>query len=212
MCLSCQSAQAAYLERNHDRCAGSACSKTQENGVGGRYCTWCSLPLPSTPTRAESRREYDRIHLLARSLSTIDRSPKYEAKDLFEHPFKIDRAFDRLQIDDSVTKSEKPAKAYANDPCEDERIRTIEAVSQRRRLATSAAEEERWRKSELMRQDSRNNEQSDRVHLMYPRLRAELTRWQSCDSTASTLVLSNEDFEPPTYDESQADYLEHSER
>ncbi|MCJ1457134.1 hypothetical protein MMC28_007501 [Mycoblastus sanguinarius] len=191
LCLRCKNEEKANPQDKPEGCYGKGCSGKKENGRGGRFCLWCNLPLPSALTRAESRREYDRKHLHARSHSTYDRSPEDDTIDPVAQ-----EAIDALWTSASSSLSRKKIICPPFDPFEDERKQQVKAVSERRRQTASTAEEERWRMSSR----SSHMDSSQRAD---PATRP--IRLHRSDSTASTLVPRN-DSSPPSYKESTGDY------
>lgn len=75
LCLSCKLKHNSGADiKNH--CFGLGCSKSNIDCFGGRICLWCDLPLPRERSRAESRRDYDSRHLVARRHSSYDQIPE----------------------------------------------------------------------------------------------------------------------------------------
>ena len=88
ICLKCKTEQNAERLNEAERCYGQGClygySKSRATPMEGRVCLWCSRQLPGSRSRAESRRDYDARHILARSHSSYDRHPEEEDLDSFE--------------------------------------------------------------------------------------------------------------------------------
>ena len=158
LCLRCKTKQNSNRNSEMNQCHGIGCSGSKSEGFGGRVCLWCDLPLPRERSRAESRRDYDARHLLARRHSSYDQAPEEGAEDDIIDPAEqeavwassafIPSASERAM---SPRKTKSIAKSIARDPFEGARRRELEGVSERRQLATSTAEEERWRRSETLR-------------------------------------------------------------
>lgn len=81
LCLRCKTKQNSKLYSGNKQCYGIGCSRLEQDSFGGRVCLWCDLPLPRERSRAESRRNNDSRHLLARRHSSCDQSPEEEAED-----------------------------------------------------------------------------------------------------------------------------------
>ena len=81
LCLRCKIKQNSKLDSRHKQCCGIGCSRSELDGFGGRVCLWCDSPLPRERSRAESRRDYDSRHLLARKHSSYDQSREEGAED-----------------------------------------------------------------------------------------------------------------------------------
>ena len=88
LCLDCKKKQNAEPTNGSETCYGEDCTYGGSGGKGtsmeGRVCLWCSRQLPGSRSRAESRRSYDSRHLLARTISTYDRSPEDDDLGSFE--------------------------------------------------------------------------------------------------------------------------------
>lgn len=149
LCLGCKTKQNSSLGTGTNQCYGMGCLKSTADGFGGRVCLWCGLSLPRERSRAESRRDYDARHLLARTHSSYDQSSGAEAEDSFIDPAEQGAVWASFRSE--RTTPPKKAKAVAYDRFEDERRRELEEVSERRRITASALEEERWRRSEALR-------------------------------------------------------------
>lgn len=190
LCLRCKTKQNSSLKIRNNQCYGTGCPKSKLDGLERRVCLWCDLPLPRERSRAESRRDYDARHLLARTHSSYDQPLEERA----EHDI-IDAAEQGTAWASSTvtsasqrTNTSKKASAVSYDRFEDERRRELEMVSQRRQSTVSAPEEERWRRSEAVRRFG------DICRAPPPtRITTRL------DSTASTLA-PEADLSPPSYD------------
>ena len=77
LCLKCKTEQNNERISEVEKCYGQGCpngySKSRATPLEGRVCMWCSRQLPGSRSRAESRRDYDARHILARSHSSYDR-------------------------------------------------------------------------------------------------------------------------------------------
>lgn len=187
LCLRCKTKQNSSLG-TRDKCYGMRCLKSKADGFGGRVCLWCGLSLPRERSRAESRRDYDVRHLLARTHSSYDQTSPADAEERVIDPAEPEAVWASRS---ERTTPPKKAKAVAYDRFEAERRRELEVISERRRFTASALEEERWRRSEASRG-------SGPICRASPPTRASFIR---SDSTASTLA--PEDGSPlPSYDSS----------
>ena len=65
LCLRCKTKQNSKLDSRNSECYGTGCSRSEQDGFGGRVCLWCNLPLPRERSRAGSSRDYDSRHLFA---------------------------------------------------------------------------------------------------------------------------------------------------
>ena len=72
LCLNCKNKNNHDIDSKAKQCFGIGCPKPNSDGFGGRVCLWCDSPLPRERSRAESRRDYDVRHLLARRHSSYD--------------------------------------------------------------------------------------------------------------------------------------------
>ena len=151
LCLRCKSKQNSSHNSSNNQCYGRFCSRSISEGFGGRICLWCDLPLPRERTRAESRRDYDARHLLARKYSSYDRSLGEVAENDSAEQEAVWISPYLTPSSSGGTTSVRKAQVFARDRFEDARKRDLELVSERRRLTASATEEERWRKSETLR-------------------------------------------------------------
>lgn len=152
LCLKCKTKQNSKLDIRNKQCYGIGCPKPKLDGFGGRVCLWCDLPLPRERSRAESRRDYDARHLLARTHSSYDQPPE-EGAEIID-PAEQEAIWASSPITSGAsqrTTTPNKATAAAYDRFEEERRRTLEAVSERRQFTASASEEERWRRSEALR-------------------------------------------------------------
>ena len=157
LCLRCKTKQNSNFETRNNQCYGKGCSKSLSDTFGGRVCLWCDLPLPRERSRAESRRDYDARHLLARTHSsyeqTVGEVPEDDSIDCAGPD--TERTSSLLTPPASArTPSPKKGKSIAYDPFEDERRQELERVSERRLFTAWGLEEERWRRSEILRRSS----------------------------------------------------------
>lgn len=150
LCVRCKTKQNSKLETRHNQCYGTGCSKSISDDFGGRVCIWCDLPLPRERSRAESRRDYDARHLLARTHSSYDQPPKAGPFDFGEEEVSWASSPSTSSASEMMTTTKK-VRAFAYDRFEDERRRELEEVSERRQFRASALEDERWRRSEALR-------------------------------------------------------------
>lgn len=201
LCLKCKTKQNSELETRHNQCYGQGCSKSILEDFGGRVCIWCDVPLPRERSRAESRRDYDIRHILARTHSSYDQSPGEETL--------LDLGGEEVVCASSTSTSSasgmktptKKVKAFAHDRFEAERRKELEEVSERRQFTASALEDERWRRSENLRRSGSVCRASPPTRIQRPSFSfgaANSTR--SClDSTVSSLV-PEDDSSLPSYD------------
>ena len=88
LCWKCKANQNTKVENEAEKCYGRDCPngnpESRPTHIEGRVCLWCSRQLPGSRSRAESRRDYDARHILARSHSSYDRPPEEEDMDSFE--------------------------------------------------------------------------------------------------------------------------------
>ena len=157
LCLRCKTKQNSNVEARTNQCYGVGCSKSISDSFGGRVCLWCDLPLPRERSRAESRRDYDARHLLARTHSSYEQTVGEVLEDdsIDSAEPEIVRASSPLTSPaPERTTSPKKGKAVAHDPFEDERKRELERVSKRRLFTAGGLEEERWRRSENLRRSN----------------------------------------------------------
>ena len=195
LCLRCKTKQNSNLDIKKNQCYGIGCSKSKPDGFGGRVCLWCDLPLPRERSKAESRRDYDTRHLLARTHSSYDQPAKEVAEDDIIDPAEQEAIWATSPFSAKEwTTSPKIAKEAANDRFEDERRRELERVSVRRQFTTSALEEERWRRSEALRRSESVYRTPSRTMIQGPVSPLALS-----DSTASTLA-PEEESSLPSYD------------
>ena len=154
LCLKCKTKQNSKVGIRTNKCYGIGCSKSISDSFGGRVCLWCDLPLPRERSRAESRRDYDARHLLARTHSsyeqTVGEGPEDDSIDSAK-PETVRTSSPLTSPAPERTTSPKKGKAVAHDPFEDERKRELERVSERRLFTAWGLEEERWRRSENLR-------------------------------------------------------------
>lgn len=151
LCMNCKKKQNHEIDSKDEQCVGIGCSKPKSDGFGGRVCLWCGLPLPRERSRAESRRDYDLRHLLARRHSSYNQLSE-EKKIIDFADQEADRASSPFTSSASErTSSLKKEKVVAYDRFEDARIRVLERVSERRQHLTFAAEERRWHRCETLR-------------------------------------------------------------
>ncbi len=217
LCLRCKTEQKHF---DIDQCYGEACSE-KAGGFPGRVCLWCDLRLPGERSRAEARRDYDKRHLLARTHSSFKHSPE---DDDFEDPAEQRALWESFLSSATSAQGSGTGKMRAPvyDRLEDDRQQELEAVSVKRQLTASAAEDKRWsRAEELRRSDSmfyppppmlipRVEPYSDADGILRrvssdPASKEGLTpaagnlTWHRLDSTAST-IHEGADEAPPTYD------------
>jgi len=168
LCLECKTEQNAELTMESSRCFGYGCTSTEAEGTSwaGRVCLWCDLPLPRS--RAESRREYDAQHLIARSHSSYERPFEEENLDLAEEQRMLELdALSRAKQDAAAAISavKRPGHAFGDDPLDARRVQELDETLQRRHLAVAAAaEEQRWQRSESLRRHEWANGSSGPNH------------------------------------------------
>ena len=151
LCLRCKTKQNSELETRHNQCYGQGCSKSILDDFGGRVCIWCDLPLPPERSRAESRRDYDIRHLLARTHSSYDQSPEEETLLGFGEEEEVWASSTSTSSASGTMTPNKKVRAFAHDRFEAKRRQELEEVSERRQFTASALEDERWRRSENLR-------------------------------------------------------------
>lgn len=154
LCLRCKTKQNSKVDSKTNRCYGIGCSESILDGFGGRVCLWCDSPLPRERSRAQSRRDYDARHLLARSHSSYDQIPDEGFEDDIIDSAEHDAIGASSFITPTASKrtpSPKKTKVVAYDSFEDARKRELETVSERRQFTASTEEEQRWRRSETLR-------------------------------------------------------------
>ena len=201
LCLRCKTKQNSKLETRHNQCYGIGCSKSISDDFGGRVCTWCDLPLPRERSRAESRRDYDMRHLLARTHSSYDQSPEeYTLLDFGEEETVRTSATSTSSAPGMLT-STKKMKAFAYDRFEDKRRMELKKVSERRQNTASALEDERWRKSETLRRSGSMCRAPPPTRIQRPNfsLAAANSTGSHSDSTVSSIV-PVDDWSLPSYD------------
>lgn len=202
LCLRCKTKQNQRLDIRNNQCYGTGCSKSRSDGFGGRICLWCDLPLPPERSKAESRRDYDARHLLARTHSSYDRPTEEVAEDDIIDPAEQEAIWASSPFSASeMTTSQKQAKAAVYDRFEDERRRELERVSERRQFTVSASEEERWRRSETLRRSESMCRAPPPKMIQGPSFslgEAETVESRSA-STASTLPPEDDDSSLPSY-------------
>ena len=153
LCLRCKTKQNAKLDGIKIQCFGMGCSKSKLDHFGGRVCLWCNLPLPRERSRAESRRDYDRRHLLARRHSSYGQSlkerPRIDVIDTAEQEAIWPSSSFTLSASARVP-SPRKANVKDDDRFELARKQELERVSEQRQYTASAAEEQRWYRSETL--------------------------------------------------------------
>ena len=111
LCLKCKDFQNSTAISDADQCFGLRCTNRASEGdyteMGGKICVWCSRPLPLQYTlsrnRAESRRNYDSRHILARSRSSYERPSKEEQQQEEEDELNMQKV---LELDALSRKKE----------------------------------------------------------------------------------------------------------
>ena len=177
-------------------CYGEGCPRFQTDGFPGRICLWCQRKLPVERARARTRREYDSLHLLARSLSMYERPTGEELNDPAERPSfpkpyqaasnqaRTTRVHfpDKYEYQRALRKPRNPPPDYF----EVQRLEELAQVSWRRNLTCEVAENAKWDRAEALRR----REGFDAP----PQLRRQSTMndienstWRDVDSIASTL-------------------------
>lgn len=76
ICQRCKNEQNSAASMEMKLCFGLNCNNSSQLrpiGSPARICLWCCRPLPLKHFLAESRREYDARHMLARSHSSYER-------------------------------------------------------------------------------------------------------------------------------------------
>ena len=137
LCLSCKSTQNPKLDSRKNQCYGIGCSKSELDGFGGRVCLWCDKPLPRERSRAESRRDYDARHLIARRHSSYDLPPEEGAEDDIIDPAEQEAVWASTTfIPPTLGRAPLPKKTKvgAYKRFGDARKRELERVSERRQL------------------------------------------------------------------------------
>lgn len=204
LCLRCKTKQNSRSEIRDNQCYGIGCSKSKSDGFGGRVCLWCDLPLPRERSRAESRRDYDARHLLARTHSSYGQPTEEGDEDDIIDPSEQEAiwASSPLTLSASeVTRSPKQAKPVAYDRFEGERRPGFEGVSEARQSTASAYEEQRLRKSEarprsgsIFRAPPPARKQTPSVFL------AAENSMGSCSDSAESTLAPQDDSSLPSYD------------
>ena len=151
LCLRCKTKQNSKLNSKTNRCYGIGCSKSMLDGFGGRVCLWCDLPLPRERSRAQSRRDYDARHLLARSHSSYDRIPDGGVADNVIDSAEQDAIGASSVFTQSASRRTKKTKVVAYNSFEDARKGELETVSEGRQFRASTEDEQRWHRSEALR-------------------------------------------------------------
>lgn len=203
LCLSCKTKQNSDLDIRKNQCYGIGCSKSKSDGFGGRVCLWCSSPLPRERSRAESRRNYDARHLLARTHSSYDQTTVEGAEDDVIGPAEQETiwASSPFTLSTSIRMTApNKANAVAYDRFEDERRRELEAVSERKK-STASDLEERWRRSETLRPSGSTCRAPPPARIRSSSLFpvAAFSTGSRSDSTESTLA-PEEDTSLPSYE------------
>ena len=204
LCLRCKTKQNSDVEIRTNQCYGIGCSNSICDGFRGRVCLWCDLLLPRERSRAESRRDYDARHLLARTHSSYKQTgwevPEDDNIDSAE-PETIMTSSPLTPLTSGRTPSPKKGKAIAYDPFEDERRRELERVSERRRFTAWGLEEESWRRSENLRRSSSmcRAPPPPRMQGTILSLSAKNSRRCPSDSIAS-IQPAEDELSPPSYD------------
>lgn len=201
LCLRCKTKQNLKLETRHNQCYGKGCSKSISDDSGGRVCIWCDLPLPRERSRAESRRDYDIRHLLARTHSSYDQSPEEDTLLDFGEEEGVRTSATSASSASGMLTSTKKVKACAYDRFEDKRRQELEKVSQRRQSTASALEDERWRISETLRRSDSMCRAPPPTRIRRPNVSpaAANSSGSRSDSTVSSIVPEN-DWSLPSYD------------
>ena len=150
LCFRCKTKQNSKLDGRKNQCYGIGCSKLKLDDLGRRVCLWCDLPLPRERSRAESRRDYDARHLLARRHSSLDEKPEVDVIDKAEQEA-IWASSNCTSSCSTGVPSPMNTNVKDHDRFEVDREWELERVSERRQLTASAAEEERRRRSETLR-------------------------------------------------------------
>ena len=204
LCLRCKTKQNSNVEIRTNQCYGIGCSKSKSDSFGGRVCLWCDLPLPRERSRAESRRDYDARHLLARTHSSYKQTAGEVAEDESidsAEPETVRTSSPLTPPASERTSSPKKGKAVLYDPFEDERRRELERVSERRLFTAWGLEEERWRRSEILRRSNSmcRAPPPPKMQGTILSLSAENSPLCPSDSIASVQP-SEDDLSPPSYD------------
>ena len=151
LCLKCKTYQNSSAEADADKCYGQGClngsPKSKAAPMEGRICLWCSRQLPGSRSRAESRRDYDARHILARSHSSYDRPPEEEDFDSFEEQrmLELDALSRRKKAIASGTAVEIP------DPSDSTERSGLVDSPETSAYSKIAQENERWERSEATR-------------------------------------------------------------
>ena len=202
LCLACKTKQNSDHRSSNNQCY--ICSKSKSDGYNGRVCLWCSLPLPRERSRAESRRDYDARHLLARRYFTYDRPRDEWAEDDITDPAVQEVVWASSASTAPAlerTISSKKAKVLAHDRFEDARQRELELVLERRQFTSYTAEDKRWRRSEEFRRSGFLCRAPPPTRTARPTFSlVEMTSMKTClESTASTLN-REDDASLPSYE------------
>lgn len=204
LCLRCKTKQNSKLDSGNKQCYGIGCSRSEQDGFGGRVCLWCDLPLPRERSRAESRRDYDSRHLLARRHSSYDQYPEEEAEDDITDNAEPETIGTLSCFNSSAserTPSPRKAKVSVSDRFEDARRREVERVSERRQFTASTAEEQRWHKTEALRRSESGYRAPLQTRIPGPSLSfaAPISVRTHFESTTSTLIVED-DLSLPSYE------------
>lgn len=162
-------------------------------GFPEHVCLWCNLRLPDERRRAVTRREYDVLHLLARSHSMYDRPLDEDRTNQAEHEAHWVSSLGRKRRGNQSIES--------FDPFERQRYDLLNTVSLKRSSTAQAQEDARWSQSEsLRRQEQLRPPAPIRRQTTTPA--TENSRWCETDSMAPTLVerRSWESQRPPAYE------------
>ena len=203
LCLKCKAAQKSDSRVNRDKCHGRGCSRTKVGGFPSQVCLWCGLRLPSEHNRVRTRREYDKLHLLARAHSTYEGPTEARMKEAAE----VESA--RLESHSTGRKLlPKPPIPFLFDSFEDLRLHELIKVSVRRNLTAAAAEDARWARAEGLRRSDTKLQCPMPLRRQTTAPTAESLDWCDTDSIAPTLVERDREdqSDPSAYDDCNAKY------
>lgn len=182
LCLRCKTKQKSDAQTHFSQCHGEGCSRTTVGGFPARICLWCNLYLPDERSRAESRRDYDSRHLLARTHSMYEHPSEEELID----PAEQEAVWASMSPAEGDSKA-RNHRALVLDPFEDSRQQELHEVSLRRSLTAEAAEEARWRRSEAVRR-AENFDPRPPISRRKTNSATQSSTWHDTDSIAPTLV------------------------